>query len=47
MEQPINNELKSLNPLNSDTNSESSNKINETNSQGSLNISDLFSKIIN
>jgi len=47
MEQPINNELKSLNPLNSDTNSESSNKINETNSQVSLNISDLFSKIIN
>jgi hypothetical protein len=47
MEQPINNELKSLNPLNSATNSESANKINEANSQGSLNISDLFSKIIN
>jgi len=47
MEQPINNELKSLNPLNSTTNSESSNKINEANSQGSVNISDLFSKLIN
>jgi len=47
MEQPINNELKSLNPLNSATNSESSNKINETNTQGSLNISNLLSKIIN
>ena len=46
MEQPINNELKSLNPLNSTTNSESSNKINEANSQGSVNISDLFSKLI-
>jgi len=47
MEQPINNELKSLNPLISTTNSESSNKINEANSQGSVNISDLFSKLIN
>ena len=46
MEQPINNELKSLNPLISITNSESSNKINEANSQGSVNISDLFSKLI-
>jgi len=47
MEKPINNELKSLNPLNSTTNSESSNKINEANSQGSVNISDLFSKLTN
>jgi hypothetical protein len=47
MEKPINNELKSLNPLISTTNSESSNKINEANSQGSVNISDLFSKLIN
>jgi hypothetical protein len=47
MEQPINNEIKSLNPLNSTTNSESANKINETNSQGAVNISDLFSKLTN
>ena len=46
MEQPINNDLQSLNPLNSITNSESANKINETNTQGSINISNLFSKII-
>lgn len=46
MEQPVNNDIKSLNPLISTTNSPSASKINETNSQGSINISDLFSKII-
>jgi hypothetical protein len=46
MEQPVNNDIKSLNPLVSTTNSSSASKINETNSQGSINISDLFSKII-
>jgi hypothetical protein len=47
MEQPINNEIKSLNPLNSTTNSESSNQINQANSQGSINLQNLLSKITN
>jgi len=45
METPVNNELKSLNPLNSITNSQSSTKINEANSQGSTNILDLLLKL--
>jgi len=46
-EQPINSDLKSLNPLQSVVDSPSTQKMFETNTQGSLNISDLLKGILN